>query len=108
MVYSIISYTLSIFCSLIEIHNTKKIDCEGCEWETYRDWIANDIPMLHQLLVEVHNAPMDKVLDFFDSLDEAGYLRYHKEPNIQFGPNCLEYGFVKVDKSFTEKKIDKQ
>ena len=51
---------------------------------------------------------MDKVLDFFDSLDTAGYLRYHKEPNIQFGSACLEYGFVKVDKSFTEKKINKQ
>ena len=92
--------TLIYFYNLIEF--TKKIDCEGCEWETYHDWMADDIPMLHQILVEVHNAPMDKVLDFFYSLDAAGYLRYHKEPNIQFDPACLEYGFVKVDKSFTK------
>jgi len=86
----------------LDVIDIFKIDCEGCEWETYHDWMADDIPMLHQILVEVHNAPMDKVLDFFDSLDAAGYLRYHKEPNIQFDPACLEYGFVKVDKSFTK------
>lgn len=83
---------------------TKKIDCEHCEWETYQDWLADDIPMLHQILVEVHTAPKNTVLDFFDSLEAAGYLRFHKEPNIQFCPSCLEYGFVKVDKAFLEGK----
>ena len=92
-----------VFYNPLESHE-QKIDCEGCEWETYHDWIADDVPLLHQILVEVHNAPMDKVLDFFDSLDAAGYLRYHKEPNIQFCPSCIEYGFVKVDKSFTTKE----
>lgn len=33
-----------------------------------------------------------------------GHLRFHKEPNIQFGPGCLGYGFVKVDKAFLEGK----
>lgn len=56
--------------------------------------------MLHQILVEVHKAPMDPVLDFFNSIEAAGYLRFHKEPNIQFCPSCLEYGFIKVDKEF--------
>lgn len=62
--------------------------------------------MLHQILVEVHQAPKNVVLDFFDSLDRDGYLRFHKykEANIMFDPKCLEYAFVKVKKSFVEGK----
>ena len=63
---------------------------DRCEWETYMDWIADDGPMLHQILVEVHSAPIDKALDFYDSIERAGYLRFHKEPNIQWGSNCIE------------------
>ena len=55
-------------------------------------------------MVEVHKAPKDKALDFFDSLERAGYLRYHKEPNIQWGPDCIEYAFVRVDKPFVKGK----
>lgn len=54
---------------------TQKIDCEKCEWDTYQDWLADDLPMLHQILVEVHGAPIDKALGFFDSIEAAGYLR---------------------------------
>jgi hypothetical protein len=43
--------------------------------------------MLHQILVEVHGAPIDKALDFFNSIENAGYLRFHKEPNIQVRTN---------------------
>jgi hypothetical protein len=52
--------------------------------------------MLHQILVEVHGCPDETVLDFMDSFEKAGYLRYHKEPNIQGDPNCLELGMIKV------------
>jgi len=82
-----------------------KIDCEKCEWETYLDWLADDLPLLHQLLVEVHGAPGQTAIDFFDSLERAGYLRFHKEPNIQYNPGCIEYAFVKVETSFMEGKI---
>ena len=61
---------------------SKKIDCEMCEWQTFHDWLADDVPMLHQILVEVHKAPKNAV-DFFDSLEADGYMRFHKEPNIQ-------------------------
>jgi hypothetical protein len=79
-------------------------DCEKCEWSTYKDWLSDEVPMLHQILVEVHQAPKNVVLDFFDSLDRDGYLRFHKEANIMFDPKCLEYAFVKVKKSFVEGK----
>ena len=79
-----------------------KIDCEKCEWETYMDWIADDMPLIHQIQVEVHGAPGQTALNFFDSLDRAGYLRFHKEPNIQYNPSCVGYAFVKVEKTFME------
>ncbi|KAL7536032.1 hypothetical protein ACHAXR_008564 [Thalassiosira sp. AJA248-18] len=77
-----------------------KIDCENCEWETFGDWLADDIPLLHQVQVEVHGAPGKTAVDFFDSLERAGYLRFHKEPNIQYNPGCIEFAFVKVDPIF--------
>ena len=52
--------------------------------------------MLHQIQVEVHKVPGEVALNFFDDLEAAGYLRYHKEANIQFGSSCIEYGMVKV------------
>ena len=77
-----------------------KIDCEGCELETYKDWTGPGIPTLHQIQVEIHDAP-PAVINMFDVLEEEGYVRYHKEPNIQFGGgNCIEYGLVKLDKEF--------
>ncbi len=88
----------------LDVIDVFKIDCEKCEWKTYADWLSDDIPLLHQILVEVHHAPKDKVLDFFDSIERAGYLRFHKEPNIQFDAGCIEYAFVKVDKIFMEGK----
>jgi len=80
-----------------------KIDCEGCEWKTYQDWLSDDIPMLHQIQVEVHKAPIGTI-DFFTSMEESGYLRYHKESNIQWGSDCIEYGFVLVEKAFMDGK----
>ena len=80
-----------------------KIDCEGCEWKTYQDWLSDDIPMLHQIQVEVHKAPIGTI-DFFKSMEEFGYMRYHKESNIQWGSDCIEYGFVKVEKAFMDGK----
>ena len=79
---------------------TQKIDCKKCELDTFRDWVADDVPRLQQLLVEVHEAPVDKVLPFLDVLEAAGYLRFHKEPNIQWNTKCLEYAFFQVDTAF--------
>ena len=78
---------------------------EGCEWETYQDWLGDDMPLLHQILVEVHGCP-ESVLDFMDSFEKVGYLRYHKEPNIQSNPSCLELGMIKVSSFFIWYKID--
>ena len=84
-----------------------KIDCEGCEWTTYQDWVGEGIPRLQQIQVEVHGVPKqpkESVLNFFDTLEAAGFLRFHKEPNIQWNPGCLEYAMVKVDTEFMNGK----
>jgi len=76
----------------LDVIDIFKIDCEKCEWKTYKDWLSEEIPLLHQIQVEVHGAPIAKeagAIDFFDSLEEAGYLRFHKEPNIQWDPGYV-------------------
>jgi hypothetical protein len=49
-----------------------KIDCEGCEWSTYKDWLGAD---LRQILIEVHKVP--KIAQsFFSDLQRAGYVTF--------------------------------
>ncbi|KAL7428344.1 hypothetical protein ACHAXH_001796 [Discostella pseudostelligera] len=90
----------------LDVIDIFKIDCENCEWDTYMDWLSVDVPLLHQIQVEVHRAPAKKgtggAIDFFDQMENAGYLRFHKEPNIQWGPDNVEYSFIKVEKAFME------
>ena len=89
----------------LDVIDIFKIDCEKCEWKTYQDWIGAGIPLLHQIQVELHNAPGQKAIDFFDTFERAGYLRFHKEANIQFSDGeCIEYAFVKVEEKFLEGK----
>jgi len=79
-----------------------KVDCEGCEWKTYRDWLKAD---LRQILVEVHKVP-PAAQRFFEDLQRAGYVTYHKEPNIEFGNGeCIEYAMMKLDKSYVEDRL---
>jgi hypothetical protein len=78
-----------------------KIDCEGCEWDVYKDWFNKDIPPINQILVEVHRSPKDKVIDFFDDMYNEGYATFHKEFNTQYARgNCVEYAFMKLDKDY--------
>lgn len=86
-----------------QIIDVFKIDCDKCEWRTFQDWLAPDMPMLQQVLVEVHDAPK-VAIQFFDTFEKKGYVRFHKEPNIQYaGGDCIEYAFLKLDKSFFDK-----
>lgn len=83
-----------------------KIDCEGCEWDVYKDWFSNDIPRIGQVLVEVHKSPKDKAIDFFDEMYKNGYVTFHKEFNTQYAyGNCVEYAFLKLDKEYFEYEV---
>mmetsp|Transcript_16858 Transcript_16858/g.19413 ORF Transcript_16858/g.19413 Transcript_16858/m.19413 type:complete len:270 (-) Transcript_16858:18-827(-) len=89
-----------------------KIDCEGCEWDTYTNWLdieESGIKGIRQILVETHATPVAKTTKFFDALYNDGYVIFHKEPNIEFGIGaCVEFSFLKLDSSFiSNKQINK-
>lgn len=74
-----------------------KIDCEGCEYETYRDFLRAD---LRQILIEVHEQ-VHMTQHLFQDIHDAGYVLFHKEPNIQHGSGkCVEFSFLKLGKKF--------
>ena len=74
---------------------------------------------LQQVLIELHSEttkqekgqpkdlfgnfmPTPEAIDFFQAMEEHGYVIYHKEVNIRwwrFG-QCIEYGFLKLHPDF--------
>jgi hypothetical protein len=74
-----------------------KIDCEWCEWFTYKQWLKAD---LRQILVETHNAPMPNARDFFYDLHDAGYVIFSKEANYVNRAGGVEFGFLKLSTDF--------
>jgi Methyltransferase domain len=64
-----------------------KIDCEGCELNSFESWAAANVT-LRQILVEVH-AGKDAMIQpqsnqFFEFMHRQGYVITHKEPNIHY------------------------
>jgi Methyltransferase domain len=85
-----------------------KIDCEGCEWHSYEDWITADI---RQLLIETHELPMPggkKPTAFgvlpaisasavFDTFHDHGFVLFSKEVNTMNGNGfSSEWSFLKL------------
>jgi hypothetical protein len=79
-----------------------KIDCEGCEWETYKSWFGSGVD-IRQILVELHwRASPEKAHAFFNFLFEQGYVIFNKEPNtLGCRGDCIEYSFLKMAPSFS-------
>mmetsp|Transcript_17292 Transcript_17292/g.40121 ORF Transcript_17292/g.40121 Transcript_17292/m.40121 type:complete len:104 (-) Transcript_17292:1840-2151(-) len=75
-----------------------KMDCEGCEWRMYEDLLEVD---LRQILIQVHAYVHNTTSHFFQTLHDAGYVIFHKEPNILSGPgNCVEFSFLKLARPY--------
>ena len=85
-----------------------KLDCEKCEWSTYKDWIGANI---RQIIVEVHGLPspdgpneyhhtVQNVTDLFDAFYHNGFALYFKEPNVYTRGNCVELGYIKLRSDF--------
>lgn len=76
-----------------------KIDCDGCEWDIYKDWFDSEVTIM-QILVEVHGSPPN-ANDFFETMQKHHYVTFHKEPNTLFsGGTCQKYGFLKLAPEF--------
>jgi len=82
-----------------------KIDCEWCEWSTYKQFLGIDngdgiVVDIRQILVETHNAPMPEAKNFFFDLHDAGFVIFSKEANYQNGAGGVEFGFLKLRTDF--------
>ena len=76
-----------------------KIDCEGCEWHTYEQWLDEEVD-LRQILVETHSVPMPHAKNFFYDLHDAGYVIFSKEANFLMGGSGVEFAFLKLRPNF--------
>jgi hypothetical protein len=77
-----------------------KLIAKDASGRTFDGWFDAGAT-LRQIQVEVHQSPANKVHDFFLDMQKAGYVTFHKEPNIQFADgNCAEYAFLKLEYSF--------
>jgi len=77
-----------------------KIDCEGCEWDTFKSWFGSGVD-LRQILVELH-WHSGANLGLFEFLRDQGYVIFNKEPNtLGCQGECIEYAFLKMSPSFS-------
>ena len=89
-----------------------KIDCEGCEWHTYKDWITAD---LRQILIETHELPTPQqnkrtvfgilpaisASEVFDTFYNNGYVLFSKEVNTMKGNGySSEWSMLKLSPTF--------
>jgi hypothetical protein len=89
-----------------------KIDCESCEWYSYKDWVSSDAVDIRQIQVEVHgnsNRPVEVTLrDFFQAFVDNGFVMFSKEMNTHprlrepARGTLYEYSFIKLAPSFLD------
>ena len=84
--------------------NIFKIDCEGCEWRTFRSWFEAGV-LFEQILIEVHagtTRPAENPVakQFMQTMFNNDMMIFHKEPNeLTAGDRfCVEYSFTRVPK----------
>jgi Methyltransferase domain len=79
-----------------------KIDCEGCEFTTYQDWLNPDVD-IRQILVETHVLPGDRN-HFFDRFLDMGFVPFSKEANTHPGAQpagvLFEWGWIRLHPDF--------
>jgi len=75
------------------------LDCRGCEWKVYKDWLQEDI---RQLNIELHDFPLSANETMFD-LHLNGYVIIHKHWEfVKSSGNWVQYAFLKLAPSFFE------
>lgn len=87
-----------------------KINCEGCEYETYRSWFDSGVD-IRQILIEMHwdhcdatNMPT-KIHAMWQHLQEHGYVPFAKTNNAGWDPEAVasqcDFSFIKLDLNFS-------
>jgi len=88
-----------------------KIDCEGCEFTSFAGALTGEAMRnkVDQVQVEIHfpgslnpknrRAPKDSALPQMFALwklfkEDLGFVPFHKEPNIQYTPECVELALL--------------
>lgn len=72
-----------------------KIDCEGCEYEVYREFFNG---FIRQVLIEIHYTNEESNNLLFENMVQHGYVIFHKEPNTYgCGGDCIEYSFIRLN-----------
>ena len=80
-----------------------KIDCEGCEWQTYKTWFTSGVQIV-EILVETHRGsespkPVSNAKQFFAHLHNSGYRIFHKESNVHHSAKellCVEFALRRI------------
>ena len=87
-----------------------KINCEGCEFETYKSWFGSGVD-IRQILVEMHWDHCDiemasKIFELWNHLQKNGYALFYRNPNIAWDPEAIganiDFSFIKLAPNFTE------
>ena len=73
------------------------IDCEGCEWEIYRDLLSLDLSV-QQVLIQMHGTPFI-ANRFFTAMHNAGYAIFHRE-EVGGSGNIYDYSWLKLAPSY--------
>jgi len=70
-----------------------KVDCEACEWHTFREWFdhsdgsktngSDGGVVMRQILVELHGAPKYED-DFFETMEKNHFVIFHREADTQY------------------------
>ncbi|KAF4661713.1 hypothetical protein FOL46_005631 [Perkinsus olseni] len=73
-----------------------KIDCEGCEFDTFRTWfdVKNDKSLPTQILIEVHWRDPKSARSLLEYLMELDYIIFRREPNYLAKSSYMEFGLV--------------
>jgi len=72
-----------------------KIDCEGCEYNVYKELTKG---FIRQILMEIHMQTSDGANNIFQHMNKSGYVIFHKESNtVGCQGNCIEYAFLKLN-----------
>jgi len=76
-----------------------KIDCEGCEFEIYKNFYHPDVKM-KQLSIEVHGVDTTKYDTMFEDMYKNGWVIFSKELNT-FGCgerfSCVEFSWLRFN-----------